>query len=35
MTYIKVDVSDDTISIANDGHGIPTTLHKKEKVRSV
>lgn len=32
MSYIKINISDDTISIKNNGKGIPIEKHKKEKV---
>ena len=32
VTYIKVTIKDDVISIENDGPGIPVVIHEKEKV---
>ena len=32
VTYIKVNISDDNISVENDGPGIPVVIHDKEKI---
>lgn len=32
VTYIKVDIGDDNISVENDGPGIPIVIHDKEKI---
>lgn len=32
VTYIKINVNKDSISIENDGPGIPVVIHEKEKV---
>ena len=32
VTYIKVNIEGDTISVENDGPGVPVVLHEKEKI---
>jgi DNA topoisomerase II len=32
VTYIKINIEGDTISVENDGQGIPVVIHEKEKI---
>ena len=32
VSYIKVNIDNDTISIENDGPGVPIVLHDKENI---